>query len=220
MSSIAWAKQKNIEGSDWIVYGVPDESGSHSNRKGSSKGPDAIRKISNERGVFSRKGKKIIVEPQKGELKDNVFDSGNIKKKDVRGYIRETVFDGRKPIVLGGDHSITFEILKGFNDVKKDISVIYLDSHPDFVCSSHKYYGSVLCDVLSLKNVDLRSSVEVGVRAPEKEELVNIKKKHLITITPLDIVERGIVDVVRQIKRIVGKNVQFIWNKDLWKIIS
>ncbi len=212
---LAWARQKNVRKAEWIVFGVPDESGSHATRMGSSHGPDRIRKISNERGIFIRKGVKHIVEPQSGELKNNVTDYGNIPKEHIRAFVREAVFHGRKPIVLGGDHSITFEVLRAINDVKKNVSVIYLDAHPDFVCSSHKYYGSVMCDMLQLNNINLKSSIEVGVRAPEKEELTNLKKKHLRSIAPVEIVERGIKDIVAEIIRKVGKNIYLSIDMDV-----
>jgi agmatinase len=202
--NLAWARQKRIENAEWVIFGVPDDSGSHSYRKGAANGPDRIRSVSVERGIFVRNKVKHITEPQKGELQNNIFDYGNIKKEHVRSFIREAVFHGRKPIILGGDHSITFEVLKAINDVKKDVAVVYLDAHPDFVCSSHNYYGSVMCDVFGLHNIHLRSSVEVGVRAPEKEELKNLKKQHLRTITPLEIIEKGIQQAVAEIKKKVG----------------
>jgi len=213
--NLAWARQKDVKKSEWIVFGVPDQSGSHAKRKGSVFGPKKIREISIDRGIIFRKGEESVLQPEKGTLKNNVTDYGNILKKNVRQFVREAVFHGKKPIVIGGDHSITFEVLQGINDVMKDVCVIYLDAHPDFICSSNKYYGSVICDARNLSNINLKKSVEVGTRAPEKEELVNLKKQHLRTITPIEIVEKGIKDVVNEIKRIVGKNVYLSIDMDV-----
>jgi len=202
---LAWATAKTVESSKWVLFGVPDESESHSYRNGTARAPDHIRKISRIREVFKRDGKESIAQPEQGQISDNVFDYGNIKKKDVSSMVSHLLSKNKKPIMIGGDHSITFEVLKGLN--KKDISVIYLDAHPDFVCSSHSYYGSVLCDASRLKNINLKKSVEVGIRAPEKEELINLKKKKITTITPFDVAERGIKKIVDEIKKRVGKNV-------------
>jgi agmatinase len=204
---LAWATAKSIDSAKWVLFGVPDETGSHSYRKGSSKGPDAIRKVSLERDVFIHGKTKSLEQPESGEIKDVLFDYGNVKKENVDVMVKHIISMGKKPIVLGGDHSITFQILKGLNEVVKDFSVVYLDAHPDFICSSHRYYGSVMCDAMNLKNINLSKSVEVGVRAPEKEELINLKQKHLMTITPFEIAEKGIKAVVEKIKKRVGKNV-------------
>jgi len=203
---LAWALQ-DFPSAEWVLFGVPDESGSHAFKKGSSKGPDMIRAVSNERSVFIRNDQVSLVQPQTGKFRNNLFDHGNIKKKEVSILVKDLASKNKKPIMIGGDHSITFEVLKGLNEVTKDISVIYLDAHPDFICSSHNYYGSVVCDVMALSNVKIKKSVELGIRAPEKEELINIKKKHLKTIHPVEIAEKGIKKVVQDIKKHVGKNV-------------
>ena len=212
---LSFARQEKVEKSEWIIVGVPDESGSHATRIGSKFGPVAIRRISTKRGIFVREHEKHLVEPQKGELKNNVTDHGNIAKNHVRAFVKEAVFHGKKPVIIGGDHSITFEALNGINDVKKDFCVVYLDAHPDFICSSHKYYGSVMCDALKLSNLNLKRSVEVGVRAPEKEELINLKEQHLISITPIEIVENGIKEIVKEIKRRLGKNIYLSIDMDV-----
>lgn len=205
--NLAWATARNLDESEYVLFGVPDESGSHSYRKGSSLGPDRIRKVSQERDMFVREKKLFFEQPEHGMVKDNLFDFGNIKRRQIDVMVKHVAAKNKKLIVVGGDHSITFDVLKSLNDVYKEISVIYLDAHPDFVCSSHRYYGSVMCDVLSLKNVKLSSSVELGVRAPEKEELLNVKKSHIRTITPFDIAEKGIKVIAEEIIKHVGKNV-------------
>jgi len=200
----AWANAKSYKEAKSVLVGVPDESGSHAGRKGASKGPDMLRKASRTE-IFERRGKKTISQPQTGKLKGKLFDYGNVARKRVAGLAEKIVKDGKKPIFIGGDHSITFEVLKGLNKQKKEIKVIYFDAHPDFICSSHNYYGSVVCDASRLRNVNLRKSVEIGIRAPEKEELLNLKRKKIRVFHPIDIVEKGIANTFNQIKRIVGK---------------
>ena len=202
----AWADTKKVGDSNVVFLGVPDESGSHAARKGTSLGPNRIRKVSRERAIFTRKGMKSIAFPTMCASNIHVHDYGNIKKKHVSRTISDLVSKGKFPITVGGDHSITFEVLKGFDKVKKKISVVYFDAHPDFVCSSRNYYGSVVCDVFDLRYVDLKSSVEVGSRAIEKEEMANMKKRNMKVITPGDIAEKGVKRIFQEIKKHVGKN--------------
>jgi len=209
----AYANAKNLKEADVVLIGVPSQSGSKAWRKGTSKGPDRIRKISNERNVFKRRGKKMLVQPQKGKIKAKIYDYGNVKKKDLSKVIEKLVDQNKFPITLGGDHSITTQVLKGLKKHKK-VGIIYFDAHPDFICSSRKYFGSVVCDVIEMKHVDVKSSIEVGIRAPEEEELKNIKIKRLKTITSNDITEKGVIKTFQAIKKQV-KNTKVYLSIDM-----
>lgn len=195
---IVWHNSKNIQEAEVAVIGVPDESGSHARRKGSSRGPDAIRKISRRRFVYVHNREESVEQAGAGLIK---------AKARVRKVVENVVKARKIPIVLGGDHSITFEVLKGINAVKKDVSVVYFDAHPDFICSSHFYHGSVMCDASRLKHVNLQTSLEIGIRAPEKEELINIKKRKFKTLSAYDVLDLGVKEVFEIIKKRVGKNV-------------
>jgi agmatinase len=41
------------------------------------------------------------------------------------------VHGGRKPLVLGGDHSITYPVLRGFRGRAEALTVLHLDAHGD-----------------------------------------------------------------------------------------
>lgn len=159
----AWAKEDSFEGADVIILGVTDESGSHALRKGASKAPDQIRKVSNEREIFERKGIKTITLPEVCGLNKKIFDYGNVKKGEIAKLVEIIVNKGEIPVTIGGDHSITAEILKGIDKTKRKISIVYFDAHPDFICSSRKYYGSVVCDITEYENIDFSSSIEIGM---------------------------------------------------------
>ena len=206
MKRFAFANTDKELGSDIVILSVPDEKGGRSYRKGSSQGPDRIRSVSNEREVFHRLGKKIVSATQTGEIGKKIYDHGNVKRKHLASSVEHVIHNDKFLVTLGGDHSITSEILKGVDRVKKKVSVVYFDAHPDFICSSKHYYGSVVCDIEKYKNIDFSSSIEIGMRQPEPEELVNIRKKHLTTITPLDIETKGIEFAVKQIKKKINKN--------------
>ncbi len=196
----------NYNDADFVFIGIPDESGSHSYRKGSSRAPEFIRKISNERFVFKRNNKKYISQTQTGFIKNKIFDYGDLEKKNLNVKIKKILDDNKRIITIGGDHSITAEILKGYKKFK-DISIIYFDAHPDFICSSKNYYGSVICDIKDYKNINLKKSVEIGIREPEKEELINLRKSNLKTFTSLDFLEYDVKEIFNKIKNIITNNV-------------
>ncbi len=90
--------------------------------------------------------------------------------------------------------------------------MVYFDAHPDFISSTQNYYGSVFYD--SLSHIDIKSSLQIGIRTPEQEEIENLKKYDVTVITPLDIIKNGIVETEKAIMNKVGKNVYVSFDMD------
>lgn len=208
---ICWANS-SFEESDLVILGIPDESGSHAIFAGASKAPDHIRKISNSNDVYVEKKLRCLAEPTYGIGKARVHDFGNIKKRQVPQAFEKILGSSKIPISIGGDHSNTTPILKAMAKKHGPISLIYFDAHPDFVSHTRDYYGSVITD--SLDYIDVRSSVQIGIRTPEQEELQNIKKHKLQVITPLDIIESGIKSITKTILDTVKENVYVSFDMD------
>jgi len=70
----------------------------------------------------------------------------------------------------------------------------------------------VIKDVLS--NIEIASSVQIGIRTPEQEELDNIKKFNLKIITPFDIQEQGIKKVTDSVLSELGGKVYVSFDMD------
>jgi agmatinase len=186
---------------DIVVIGVPDESKSHAKRRGTSRAPDVLRNASNESEFFKRGGKLIPTCPMRGTFDRKwIFDAGNIpSKQKLRQMVSEIASRGKLPIMIGGDHSLTTEAIQAVsNAIRKKISLLYFDAHPDFVSSTRNYYGSVLTD--STQSLDFRKSMLVGTRAAEPEELENARTADLKIVNPLDVVELGVKRVAQMIR--------------------
>ena len=114
--------------------------------------------------------------------------------------------DGKIPLTLGGDHSITSSIVKSIAKAYSGkLAFVYFDAHPDFRCGFGDYYGSVLCELEKLGNVSFKNSVLIGMRAPEKDDLKNLKKSGLLVITPEDLEMNGVKKISEMISKRIGK---------------
>ena len=200
---ICWANTDNFDEADIVILGVPDESKSHSLRKGTSEAPDKIREISSIRDTYKRGDEISLGLPLDGIIK-KVYDYGNIKRSQIEHVISKIVSKSKIPISIGGDHSISTEIIKSVSKKYGLLSLVYFDAHPDFVSSVQGYYGSVLQDVLQY--IDVKTSIMVGIRSPEKEEIDNIRKHDLPVITPFDVIRQGIQKTEEIILDRIGKN--------------
>ncbi len=211
MDKICWANTDDFHESEFVVVGIPDESQSHALRKGTEEAPFKIRQISNLRDSFERDGKIFIGCPFQGSEK-KVHDYGNINRSQIENVYDKISASSKIPISIGGDHSISRQIINAIAKRHEKVSLVYFDAHPDFVSSTTNYYGSVVNDVLS--SIEIDSSVQIGIRTPEPEELDNIKKHHLEVITPFEIREQGIKQVANSVLDRLGDKVYVSFDMD------
>ncbi len=211
MEKICWANTDSFDDAEFVIVGIPDESQSHALRKGTEEAPSKIRQISNLRDSFERNGKISLGRPFQGSEK-KVHDFGNISRSQIENVYDKISTSSKIPISIGGDHSISRQIINALAKKHGKISLVYFDAHPDFVSSTTNYYGSVVNDVLS--NIEIGSSVQIGIRTPEQEELDNIKKFNLQVITPFDIQKHGIKLVTNSVLHRLGDKVYVSFDMD------
>ncbi len=202
--NICWTNTDNFDDAQIVIVGIPDESKSHALRKGTSDAPHKIREISSIRDTYKRGDEISLGLPLDGIAK-KVYDYGNIERNQIEDTIDKIVSSSKIPVSIGGDHSISIEIIKSVSKKYGPLSLVYFDAHPDFISSIRGYYGSVFNDVLP--HIDVSTSIQIGIRTPEKEEIDNIKKYGLKVITPFDIIRDGIQKTEETILNKIGKNV-------------
>lgn len=214
---LAWANTARLSDAKFVVVGVPYEGGiqdilAGKDLRGTKKAPDYIRKVSHSCEEFRYGKTKSVAQAECSKISARIMDSGNIAYKNIAPTITKILQHQKIPIVLGGDHSITSEILKSFSSHTKagKISLLYFDSHPDFVCSHGNFHGSVLCTVPSLKNISLKNSCLVGIRQPEQEELDNMNVYGLHVVPAYAFADGNLTKIKKKIQKVLGKNKIYI----------
>jgi len=164
---------KNLENIDVAVVGAPLDQGT-TNRTGTRYGPRAIREASQIYGAFFSK-EKGIYDIELGKFKlggTKIVDYGDIPvgptlteinldliTMSVRDIIRKKVF----PVVLGGDHSITFPVIRAFKKIPMDI--VHFDTHTDFL---DEEFGIKFCHANPIKRSSELNNVnkitQIGIR--------------------------------------------------------
>ncbi len=191
---------------NFIIFGVSSDKGS-AYRKGSRYAPNAIRNFvsKNEIGAVIKDHKKSIFEPGTSKFSASVYDMGNTKP-EKEGDTASKIYSGKKiPVAIGGDHSITYRLLKGIQP-KGKWGIIYFDAHADIISSRGSYFGSVIHDMSKIKGFSPESSFIIGLRTPEEEELDNIKDLGINTITSLDIEEFGVKAISKRVLSSIKQN--------------
>jgi len=148
----------------------------------------------------------------------NVADIGDIDAPPVsiekcydavEAGIGGIVDAGAKPIVIGGDHSITLPVLRALARRHGALALVQFDSHIDTwdeYFGGKYFHGTPFRRAIEEGIVDGRRFVQVGIRGPMYgEDDFDFHREHGITAIDIDQVkDRGIEWVADTIRRIVG----------------
>lgn len=118
------------------------------------------------------------------------FDAGDIEAvpgTDMLSLVENSMVtllnDGLKPISLGGDHSITYPIIRAFARKYRDLSILHFDAHPDLYDSyqGNKYsHASPFARIM--ENKLAKRLVQVGIRTINSHQREQARKFNVETI--------------------------------------
>lgn len=159
----------------FLILPVPYEQ-TTSYGTGTRNGPDAIIKASHYLELFDEE---YGIEPyRKGiqTLGPIVFDRSPAESSIEKIYktVKALPLRDKFLISLGGEHSITYPIVKAFGKFYKRISVLHIDAHSDLRESYEGTiysHGSVMARVKNIAGI-----VQVGIRSQSREEYDSIRK--------------------------------------------
>ena len=143
--------------------------GSSSFRRGAANAPPVIREAlwSEAGNSWTESGRDLRAAGIEDDG-DLVFGDGERPEK-ARELI-ETALDligasGRRPLVLGGDHSITYPALRGFRPHHERLAILHIDAHPDLYDDFEGDRYSHACPFARVMEEGLADRlVQVGIR--------------------------------------------------------
>ncbi len=102
---------------------------------------------------------------------DAFTDAGDITfgdepRSDIEHAVRELLQRGAKPIVLGGDHSITYPVLRAVRERHRALTVLHFDAHNDLYDAFEGDRFSHACPFARAMEEGLVDQlIQVGIRA-------------------------------------------------------
>jgi len=191
---------KQAEGYDFAVLGVPyDEKSSF--RKGPAKGPRAIREASTSACInaWTESGVNLETDAVIVDLGD-VDTNGGHDAVSVRitDQTARIAAKGAIPIVLGGDHSISYPVLKGIAKSYPSLDVLHFDAHPDLYDELNGDPYSHACPFARVLDDGLAGKlVQVGIRAATGEHRAKAERFGVRMIAMRDIEEAAALEFSR-----------------------
>ncbi len=196
---------------DVFISGVPYDLGT-SGRPGARFGPAGVRDASQM--LYSEDNPNFKLNPLK---KLQIFDAGDMEvsmdpkkaMKLIENQALELTKNGSQLVSIGGDHSIALPLLKAAKKRHGKVCLVHFDAHTDtwqHDRGTPHLHGTVFHRAAKSKLIDTEHSVQIGVRSPIDNEIMNYTQKdlgfHVITANMVHMTD--LMHVVNGIKRTVG----------------
>jgi len=200
-SNVFSGLQKPYDKARYVVFGVPFDVTS-TYRTGARFMPTAVRQASLNIETFSfRAGIDVEDLP--------IYDAGDLHistdpKKTVdmcRLVVEDIIAAGKVPVAIGGEHTITLGIMKGYGAKAKKTAIVSFDAHLDLrkeflgLKLSHTTFMQLISEEVKPAKI-----IEVGTRSVCKEELAYAKKAGIEFFTSQQIRQEGPETLVAQLK--------------------
>lgn len=201
---------KDLTGVDLAVTGIPFDQ-AVTNRPGTRLGPRAIREASALQSPDAPYGWGFdpLSEFAIADYGDLAFDYAHVDQfpAALEAHITGILDQGAASLVLGGDHYITFPILRAYAKKHGPLSLLQFDAHTDTWPDddlTRVDHGTMFYKAVKEGIVDPTRSVQVGIRTQNDDTLgVNI-------IDAREVHERGAVATAKKIKSILGDNKTYL----------
>jgi guanidinopropionase len=161
--------QLDLTGLDIAVSGVPFDGGA-TNRAGARHGPRAVRDLSSlmraTHHVFRINPFALCRIADVGDARfTSLFDNASVEA-DLVAFFNRFADAGVTPLTIGGDHSITYAILKAI--VRNGpIGLVHIDAHTDTlgpIQGVRFHHGAPFRNAIEDGLLDPRRMVQIGIR--------------------------------------------------------
>jgi arginase len=149
------------------LLGVPYDRSS-SFQRGPAEAPALIRQAlwSEAGNCWTERGRDLRSAPVEdaGDLELDRAD-GEAARRSIEGRIQVILRNQRRPLVLGGDHSITYPVLRAMRRRHSRLTILHLDAHPDLYDEFQGDRYSHACPFARVMEERLADRlVQVGIR--------------------------------------------------------
>ncbi len=172
------------------IIGVPFDEKSCFLR-GAALGPAAIRAASTGKALnpFTELGKDLEQETVLVDWGD-VDTSGDVDKtfSRIEAAVLEVIGKKARPIILGGDHSITYPVIRALSKKHSSLSILHFDAHPDLYEDLYGDRYSHACPFARIVEEGLaKELVQVGIRAATSDQRARARHHNVRMIEMKDL---------------------------------
>lgn len=160
------AQTRDVSAGAPTLLGIPLDSNS-SYLRGAAGAPPLIREAlhCDSSNLWTEGGMDLGASGVLADAGDLKFTSEASAFAEIEAAVGDLLAKRRRPICLGGDHSVTYPIVKAFAGMFRDLTIVHFDAHPDlyhdFQGNRHSH-ASPFARIMEEKLV--RRLIQVGIR--------------------------------------------------------
>lgn len=198
----------DMEGLDIALIGVPFDLGVV-HRAGARFGPQAIRDITSKVGPYNHYNRINpfalceIADVGDVPLAGFSLDNGIAQ---IEAFYRQVHLAGVKPVSAGGDHSVTYPILKAIG-LEEPLGLVHVDAHCDTmgaIGDSKFHHGGPFRNAVLDGVVDPERTIQIGIRGTA-EAFWEFSYDAGMTVIHMEDFERlGVDAVIAKAREVVG----------------
>jgi agmatinase/guanidinopropionase len=199
---------RELKDVDVAIVGVPFDGGATSFRSGSRFGPRKIRELSVIQWGYNHAMRVAPLDVLRvvdyGDV-DVVLTDIQQNIKIVAAEVARILKAGPRIIALGGDHSVSYPLLRAHAKKYGPLAVVHFDSHSD--CSRESVdHGSPFRQAIDDGLIDVDAYVQVGIRGPRHiPDAIEIAEAMGAKVLTIDrCFEIGIPEVIRTVRAAIG----------------
>lgn len=132
--------------------------------------------------------------------------------RDIEKYYHHIIDAGIAPLSAGGDHSVTYPILKAVGR-EKPLSLVHVDAHCDtdgWMGNSKFYHGAPFRNAVLEGVLNPERTIQIGIRGPAEPVWKFSYDSGMTVIHIEDFVEMGIKEVIQKARAVVGDGPTYI----------
>jgi arginase len=157
---------EHLEPGTVVILGAPSDENSTFMR-GAAHAPPRIREVlhSGAMNLCAENGIDLGADPRWHDLGDLELGRGEAAFEQIQVAVGSLLEHGLYVLTLGGDHAITYPILRAYGAKYDGLSILHVDAHPDLYNEFEGNRYSHACPFARIMEEDLVTRlVQVGVR--------------------------------------------------------
>ncbi|HMB45829.1 MAG TPA: agmatinase [Candidatus Methanoperedens sp.] len=190
----------DYEKAQYVICGVPFD-GTSSYRLGSRLAPDEMRAASYNFETYCSFFDY--------DLEDvDIHDAGNLEVADtiddtllgISKYADKFVNDGKIPVILGGEHSLSYPFVKACKKKHPELGFVVLDAHMDMREKYRDEKNSHACISRHVIEELTSKYVSIGIRSGAREEYDYVRENKIKMFTAEDVHSQGIEKIISEFR--------------------
>ena len=167
------------------LIGLPYDASS-SYLRGAAEAPPLIRaELHSEAGnSWTENGCDLRASPGQGGADAGLSDAGDLvlspdaqARAQIESGLARLLATGKRPIALGGDHSVTYPVLRALAKLHPRLTILHFDAHPDLYDEFAGDRYSHACPFARIMEDGLASRlVQVGIRCMSGPQIAQVRR--------------------------------------------